>query len=214
MPLKKEDAARIKKNYKTIIESLKIENILDQMIQEDVFELDDIEKINSRATQKDRNREFVSLLIRSHQKGYQVFIECLKEDDVYADIAQQIENTKVEIIKDERIEDWIGDRMPSDKAGQYLKDIDLLCFSKAITPAHLQIVGTCLEFSKVDVEHIEYKHLRAPEAACHDLLVKWRNKHGHSATLAKLMDIFFLAHQNTPESIHDEKIWDALDKFK
>ena len=107
MPLKKEDAARIKKNYKTIIESLKIESILDQMIQEGVFELDDTDKINSKATQKDRNREFVSLLIRSHQKGYQVFIECLKEDDVYADIAQQIESTKVEIIKDERIGRYI-----------------------------------------------------------------------------------------------------------
>lgn len=103
MPLKKEDAARIKKNYKTIIDSLKIDNILDQMFQEDVFELDDIENINSKATQKDRNRQFVTLLIRSHQKGYKVFIECLKEDDVYADIAQQIESTQVEIIKDEKI---------------------------------------------------------------------------------------------------------------
>ncbi|CAG2189565.1 unnamed protein product [Mytilus edulis] len=86
--------------------------------------------------------------------------------------------------------------MPSEKGGQYLKDIDLLCFSKAITPAHLQIVGTCLGFSKVDVEHIEYKILRAPKAACHDLLVKWRNKHGHSATLAKLW-IYFSLHIRT-----------------
>ncbi|XP_052072628.1 uncharacterized protein LOC127710717 [Mytilus californianus] len=213
MPLKKEDASRIKKNYKNIIENLRLDSILDQMIEDEVFDLDDLEKINSRATQKDKNREFVTLLIRSHQKGYEVFIKCLKEDDSYKDIAQQIEDTKVEIIQEEKIEDWIGDRMPSDKGGKYLKDIDLLCFSKAITPAHLQIVGTCLGFSKVDVEHIEYKHLRAPEAACHDLLVKWRNKLGHSATVEKLMEIFFIAHKNTSESIHEEKIWDALEKI-
>lgn len=103
MPLKKEDAARIKKNYKTIIENLKIDNILDQMIEDDVFDLDDLEKINSRTTQKDKNREFVALLIRSRDKGYKVFINCLKEDESYKDIAHQIENTQVEKIKDENI---------------------------------------------------------------------------------------------------------------
>ncbi|CAG2189567.1 unnamed protein product [Mytilus edulis] len=134
-------------------------------------------------------------------------LSVLRQDDAYPYIADQIEKTVFDEKqnKAETIESWLDNRMPSGIENNHLKDIDLLCFSKAITPAHLQIVGTCLGFSKVDVEHIEYKHLRAPEAACHDLLVKWRNKHGHSATLAKLMDVFFTAHQNTPESIHDEK---------
>ncbi|CAC5411735.1 unnamed protein product [Mytilus coruscus] len=214
MPLTKVHAFKIKKNFTSIIANLKIDDIVDHMINEDVFDYDDMEKINSKVTQKDKNREFVTILIKSKPKGYEEFIKCLRESGVYGDIADQIEQTVVEVVENETLESWIGNRMPSGMENQYLKDIDLLCFSKAITPAHLQIVGTCLGFSKVDVEHIEYKHLRAPEAACHDLLVKWRNKHGHSATVAKLMDIFFLAHQNTPESIHDEKIWDALEKFK
>lgn len=100
MPLKKEHAFRIIKNYKSII-SLKMDNIIDQMFQDGVFDLDDLEKIYSKPTQKEKNREFVTLLIRSHKRGYEVFIKCLKEDESNKEIAHQIETTQEEIILDE-----------------------------------------------------------------------------------------------------------------
>lgn len=216
MPLTKDNESKITSNYETIINELVIVDILDHMITKGIFTIDDSERINSKSTQKDKNREFVTILIRSKPAGYKEFIKSLRKDEkAYESIADQIENTVVEEDEDvdETREEWIGNRMPPGKENQYLQDVHLLYFSKAIAPAHLITFGTCLGFEQGDVDSIQYKHHRASDPACHDLLVKWRNKYGHGATVTRLMDVFFSAHQNTPESIYENKIWDALKKI-
>ncbi|VDI12840.1 Hypothetical predicted protein [Mytilus galloprovincialis] len=112
------------------------------------------------------------------------------------------------------IEEWIANRMPPGKENQYLQDVHIFFFSKAIAPAHLLTFGTCLGFGQADVKYIQYKHPRASESACCDLLFKWRNKYGNGATVTRLMDVFFAAHQNAPNSIYENLIWDALKKIK
>lgn len=101
MPLSKVHAFKIKKNFTSIISNLRIDDIVDHMINEDVFDYDDMEKINSKATQKDKNREFVTILIKRHSKGYEEFIKCLRDSEVYVDIADQIEKTVVDVVENE-----------------------------------------------------------------------------------------------------------------
>ncbi|VDI69221.1 CASP2 and RIPK1 domain containing adaptor with death domain [Mytilus galloprovincialis] len=217
MPLTNDNKSKILKNFETIINELVIVDILDHMITKEIFTIDDSETINSKPTQKEKNRTFVTILIRSKPAGYKEFISSLRKDEkAYDSIADQIENTVLEEVEDEdeTIEEWIGNRMPPGKENQYLQDVHLLYFSKAIAPAHLFAFGTCLGFGQADVDSIQYKHPRASDPACHDLLVKWRNKYGHGATVTRLMDVFFAAHQNAPESIYENIIWNALKKMK
>lgn len=111
-------------------------------------------------------------------------------------------------------ESWIGtDRITLEKKKAQLSDLHLLHFSKALNPAHLNIIGTSFEFSQVDVQNIEYKHNRAPEAASHDLLVKWRNKKGNSATVGCLLENMLKSYEAFPQSIHEEKVRDAVDRL-
>ncbi|XP_063407241.1 uncharacterized protein LOC134690981 [Mytilus trossulus] len=217
MPLTKENESKILKNFETIINELVIVDIVDHMITKGIFTIPNSETINSKPTQKEKNRAFVTILIQGKPAGYKEFISSLRKDEkAYDSIADQIENTVIQEDEDvdETIGEWIANRMPPGKENQYLQDVHLLYFSKAIAPAHLFTFGIYLGFGQADVDSIQYKHPRASEPACHDLLVKWRNKYGHGATVTRLMDVFFAAHQNVPNSIYENLIWDALKKIK
>jgi hypothetical protein len=99
MVLSKENEAKIITNYSSIVEQLSLKKILDELIGKNVISLDDQERImsNSNPTQLDKNREFIKILIRGPEKGFNEFIEELRKDSVYVTLADQIEKTDVDI---------------------------------------------------------------------------------------------------------------------
>jgi hypothetical protein len=97
MPLSKENEQKITKNYARIVNELLHVKIVDALISKEVLSLDDGERINSKATQLDKNKEFIRLLLKGPEKGYNEFIEELRNDPVYVDLADQIEKTEVNI---------------------------------------------------------------------------------------------------------------------
>ena len=99
MVLSKENEAKIKKNYSSIVKQLSLHKILDELISKNVISLDDQERImsNSNPTQLDKNRVFINILIRGSEKGFNEFIEELRKDSVYVTLADQIEKTEVVI---------------------------------------------------------------------------------------------------------------------
>lgn len=90
-----EQEVKITKNLETIATDLEVDDLLDTMIEEDIFTWDDILQIVSKSTREEKNKEFAIILIRSKPKGYIVFIHHLRESDVFKHIADQIENTVV-----------------------------------------------------------------------------------------------------------------------
>jgi hypothetical protein len=99
MVLSKENEAKIMKNYSNIVNQLSLNRILDELISKNVISLDDRERImsNSNPTPSDKNREFITILIRGSEKGFNEFIEELRKDSVYVTLADQIEKTEVDI---------------------------------------------------------------------------------------------------------------------
>ena len=99
MVLSKENEAKIIKNYISIVEQLSLKKILDELIGKHVISLDDQEWImsNSNPTPSDKNREFITILIRGSEKGFNEFIEALRKDSAYVTLADQIEKTEVDI---------------------------------------------------------------------------------------------------------------------
>jgi len=95
MPFSKENEQKIKKNYERIVKGLSHVKIVDALISKEVLSIDDGERINSKATQLDKNEEFIRLLLKGPEKGYNEFIEELRNDSAYVELADQIEKTEV-----------------------------------------------------------------------------------------------------------------------
>jgi hypothetical protein len=97
MPFSKENEQKIQKKYNSIVKELSHVKIVDSLISKIVLTIDDGERINSKPTQLDKNKEFIRLLLKGPEKGYNEFIEELRNDPVYVDLADQIEKTEVNI---------------------------------------------------------------------------------------------------------------------
>ena len=95
MPLSKENKQKITKNYSIIVNELLHVKIVDALISKEVLTIDDRERIDSKPTQLDKNKEFIRLLLKGPEKGYNEFIEELRNDLVYVELADQIEKTEV-----------------------------------------------------------------------------------------------------------------------
>ena len=97
MPFSKENEQKIQKNYMRIVNGLSHVKIVDSLISKKVLTIDDGERINSKPTQSDKNKEFIRLLRKGPEKGYNEFIEELRNDPVYVELADKIEKTEVNI---------------------------------------------------------------------------------------------------------------------
>lgn len=214
MPLSEENRSKITKNYADIVKEIKLDNIADVLIGESVITHDDLQRINAKVTQSDKNRELIRILIQGPPNGFQIFIQELRNDTIYEWLAYQIENTEVPNKVPQTLETWVGEhRLTPNRKCTVLKDLDLLHFSKAINTAELRQIGPLLGLSNVDVQNIEYQHPKSPMSICIDLLNKWKNKNGSSATVGNLLEQLFEAWQMNPGSIHHDEIVKALDKL-
>ena len=215
MVLSKENEAKIMTNYSSIVEQLSLHKILDELISKNVISLDDQERImsNSNPTQSDKNREFIKILIRGPEKGFNEFIEALRKDSGYVELADQIEKTEVDI-QEPTLESWIGvDKITSEKKNTVLSDRNLLFFSHAINPSNLSEVATFLDISQNDVACIRWDNHHDAKSSSYHLLMKWKNKNGSSATLGNLLEKLFDASQATPEYIYKQGVRKAWDKL-
>ena len=97
MPFSKENEQKIKKNYERIVKGLSHVKIVDALISKEVLTFDDGERIDSKATRLDKNKELIRLLRKCPDKGYNEFIKELRNDPVYVELADQIEKTEVNI---------------------------------------------------------------------------------------------------------------------
>ncbi|XP_071122876.1 uncharacterized protein [Mytilus edulis] len=86
---------RLQKNYLKIITSIHHKNIVDHLISREVVSIDEGEKIETGKTTQEKNRTLMTLLFRKHEQGYIEFLTALRKDSVYADLADEIENTAV-----------------------------------------------------------------------------------------------------------------------
>lgn len=215
MPLKDDDEQRIRKNFEEIVQAIQkdaLQNCIDKMYGAYCLTGDDKERIAAATTSSDKNRIFLDRLITGPPYGYSIFISFLEDDDIaYRDLLQKIKDTPITKEVPQTFADWVGVENLKGKADMQLKDLDLLNFSKALSPQYFSQFGTILGLDHVVVQNIDFKYNRAPAAASQELLFTWRNKLGNKATARELLEKLFTAPH---ESVDRKKVIEALKNVK
>ena len=88
---------RLQKNYRVIITSIKHEKIIDHLISKGILTVDDRQIIEANPAQSDKNRKLLEILLQGARNGLDEFLVALRLDEVYTDLAEQIEKTNVEL---------------------------------------------------------------------------------------------------------------------
>jgi NAD-dependent DNA ligase len=88
---------RLQKNYAVIITSIKHEKIIDHLISKGILTVDDRQVIEASPAQSDKNRKLLEILLQSAKNALDEFLVALRLDEVYTDLAEQIEKTHVEL---------------------------------------------------------------------------------------------------------------------
>ena len=78
----------------------------------------------------------------------------------------------------------------------------------------MRLIGPFLGISNADVQNLEYQHPRSPGSICSEILIKWKNKNGNSATVGNLLKPLFEAWKMSQESIHQDRVVEALDNIR
>ncbi|VDH99488.1 Hypothetical predicted protein [Mytilus galloprovincialis] len=86
---------RLQKNYVDIISTIKHEAIVDHLISSEVFTIDDQQTIEACPAQTEKNRKLMDRLLHCGEKCFIEFLNALRSDEMYADLANQIEHTNV-----------------------------------------------------------------------------------------------------------------------
>ena len=70
--------------------------ITDHLISKEILTLDDMQVIEASPAQSDKNRKLLEILLQGAKNILDDFLVALRLDDVYTDLAEQIEKTNVE----------------------------------------------------------------------------------------------------------------------
>ena len=67
--------------------------INDHLISKEILTVDDRQVIEASPAQSDKNRKLLEILLQGAQNGLDEFLVALRLDEVYTDLAEQIEKT-------------------------------------------------------------------------------------------------------------------------
>ena len=93
-PLSSEDCQRIKRNLIFLKENLEQYEIRDAFVDEGLWDVCDLEKIDAEKTSNEKNEIFLRLLLESGPTAYEVFTAALQKNAV-CHIVERLENTPV-----------------------------------------------------------------------------------------------------------------------
>ncbi|VDH90115.1 Hypothetical predicted protein [Mytilus galloprovincialis] len=86
---------RLQKNYSNIITSVKHDTIVDHLISYAVLQIGDCQKINACPSQEQKNRQLMDTLLHGNENGFTEFLNALRNDIAYTDLANRIASTEV-----------------------------------------------------------------------------------------------------------------------
>ncbi|CAG2194354.1 unnamed protein product [Mytilus edulis] len=86
---------RLQKNYSNIINSILHGKIVDHLISRDVLSTADSERIDACPAKIEKIRKLMDILLHGSENGFIEFLNALREDSEYTELADEIENTTV-----------------------------------------------------------------------------------------------------------------------
>ncbi|XP_076080539.1 uncharacterized protein LOC143051533 [Mytilus galloprovincialis] len=86
---------RLQKNYSNIITSVKHDTIVDHLISCAVLTIGDCQKINACPSQEQKNRQLMDTLLHGNENGFTEFLNAVRNDSAYTDLANRIASTEV-----------------------------------------------------------------------------------------------------------------------
>ena len=102
-PLSDAETQRIKRNWKFLKENLLQQDIRDNFIDKGIWDLRDLEEIDTGKIQEEKNENFLKLLLKSGPRAYGVFIEALNNTGS----KHIIEKLQATVITEESVNDRV-----------------------------------------------------------------------------------------------------------
>ena len=93
---------KLQKNYKAILENMIAEDVMDYLVQEQVFSFDDLQRVSCQQTMRDKNEKLVEILIYKGPGAYDIFIKVLR-DSGSSFLAEILENTPRPFLVDQDV---------------------------------------------------------------------------------------------------------------
>ncbi|XP_069110378.1 uncharacterized protein [Argopecten irradians] len=210
----------IEKNYSDIVATVLAEDIMDRFVDEDYLTIHDVvEKIMNGKTKQEQMKTLIQLLNEKLKKNPEIFDFFLKQlaenrNDAYHALEKKIRETEKKPIQvsEAGTDDSGYPEIPEKLRSRPVTEKQAMFLSKTFSPRHLHAFGTCLDFNEVEISHIEADYRKyASSTVIQQLIIKWKNRTGCSATLGKLLDIFM--ENSDLIDLHHEEYVKALEKI-
>ena len=90
-PVTQDEKKKIERYYAEFVKEFCCEEIIDRLISERIIKINDREIMDNKPTQEDRNRELLRLIVRGSRMGFRIFLDALRTEKRYVDLANKIE---------------------------------------------------------------------------------------------------------------------------
>ncbi|RUS76462.1 hypothetical protein EGW08_015776 [Elysia chlorotica] len=183
--LKSADERKIQFSYKTLIEEVDALDVIEGLFQEGVFTYDDLEEIKAKPTPRQRTILMLDKILKSGPgKAFEVFLKELKD---YPHIVETLKQASSESeVEADSTWAWF-DEVPEEVQLQKLDDANTSRVSSLIGSGWEKVLLR-LDLTNVNISQEKSRHSSDIALVITNLLIRWRQKKGRSATIKCLVD--------------------------
>ncbi|XP_019626450.1 PREDICTED: uncharacterized protein LOC109471543 [Branchiostoma belcheri] len=89
------DQARLRKNHTKLMDNIEAPHLVNYLYEKEVLSIDDIERIEAKATTRDKNFQLLTMLPRRGEDAYGHFVAAMKDQkvSVYDEVVELLEKT-------------------------------------------------------------------------------------------------------------------------
>ncbi|OWF40979.1 uncharacterized protein LOC110463089 [Mizuhopecten yessoensis] len=211
-----EQVKKIEANYAEIVKNVQADDIMDYFVDQGYFSIEDVvEDIMRGKTPQDQIERLVMLLHQKRSKAgiFDFFLNQLAEHS-NEDLAKKIRETEKRPIQVS--ENGAGDdrypEIPEKLKIKSVTDKYAMFLSKTFPPQKLIAFGACLGFNDVEISQVQADNEKyGGSTVIHQLIVRWKNRTGRSATLGTLHNLF--QEHSDDIDLNSEAYAKALDKI-
>ncbi|XP_025107108.1 death domain-containing protein CRADD-like isoform X2 [Pomacea canaliculata] len=190
MPVKKgqlrpRDHCQIQRNFDVLCKDLEPDDIIDYLISNLVFNLDDREAIKAEKLRRDRVGKCVELILRAGEDAFKVFLDALEENG-YKHLAEKIRETDIEVEVPADPFAWI-EQLPENTKNQCITDQIASKLSGAMG-AGWEHVFLNLGLTQVNIEQIKMSNPYSATTQIANLFIKWKQREARNGTLIRVLE--------------------------
>ncbi|XP_033747909.1 uncharacterized protein LOC117332938 [Pecten maximus] len=188
---------KIEANYAAILGTVQAEDIMDRFVDKGYFSIADVvEKIMAKKTNNEEMRVLIQLLSeRIQQHGILDFFLEQLTDNGYDKLAREIRETEIKPIQVSEgragTDNHRYPQIPEKLKNKVVTDKHAMFLARTFSPYKVLKFGVFLGFNETEISHVQADYRKYGESTVvQQIIIRWKNRTGFSATLGKLLEIF------------------------